>query len=113
MRKTEKAVSTDSTIGKNILWLRLAKGWSRMELAAKIDVSHQQLLKYERATNRISAGRLQLIADTFDVHPGSLFVANNNKDARRVRIAIELVRGFNLLSPKKQDAVVKLVRAMR
>lgn len=52
----------DKLIGQKVYVLRRNKGLSRYQLASIIGVSHQQLQKYEKATNRISVGRLVLIA---------------------------------------------------
>ena len=48
----------DIHVGRKVRELRLARGLSQQELAEKIGVSFQQLQKYERASNRISCGRL-------------------------------------------------------
>ncbi len=50
------------SIGNKISSLRIAKGLPRNRLAGSIGVTHQQLHKYEKGTNRISVGRLVLIA---------------------------------------------------
>jgi transcriptional regulator with XRE-family HTH domain len=52
----------DKHIGSKILSLRLALGLSRDQLAKKLDVTQQQLQKYEKGTNRISVSRLVVIA---------------------------------------------------
>lgn len=49
-------------IGKKIYNLRLGQKLSRNNLASSIGVTHQQLHKYEKGINRISIGRLLLIA---------------------------------------------------
>ncbi|MFV9897684.1 helix-turn-helix domain-containing protein, partial [Rickettsia conorii] len=67
-RKNDIIQKIDSFIGKKIYSLRLAKGLSRQQLAEVIDVTHQQLQKYEKAINRISVGRLVLIAEALDRH---------------------------------------------
>ena len=112
-RKSDRTIQIDSTIGENIWTIRLSKGMSRQQLSDQIDCTHQQTQKYEKGTNRISGGRLQLIANAFGMEVGDLFpVNNNNIDNKRNRLTIELVRGFNNLNPKAQEAIVKLVRSL-
>ena len=111
-RKNEKAMLIDTTVGKNIDRLRLAKGWSNSILADKIDVTHQQVAKYIKGTNRVSAGRLQLIADAFYIPVAELFPAKEDEAPMRNRLTLELIRGFNNLNPLSQEAIVKLVRAL-
>ena len=55
----------NSSVGKSISFC-LAKGLSRAELSKVIDVTYQQLQKYENGTNRVSASRLLLIAKALE-----------------------------------------------
>jgi transcriptional regulator with XRE-family HTH domain len=64
----------DAEIGKRVRTLRLQRGLSQTELGTLIDVTFQQVQKYEKGTNRISAGRLQRIAEVMSV-PVSFFFA--------------------------------------
>jgi transcriptional regulator with XRE-family HTH domain len=58
-------IAVDKTIGQKIEQSRILFNISRKELAKVIDVSPQQLYKYENGKNRISVGRLSLIAKKF------------------------------------------------
>jgi transcriptional regulator with XRE-family HTH domain len=62
----------DTEIAKRVRALRLQRGLSQTELGEVLGVTFQQVQKYERGTNRISAGRLYRIADVLDV-PVSFF----------------------------------------
>ena len=55
---------------------------SSEEVAEKIGVAHQQLLKYENAQNRVSAGRLYKLASVLDV-PVHWFFSELGIDQRR------------------------------
>ncbi|EJW10830.1 DNA-binding protein, putative [Rhodovulum sp. PH10] len=57
----------DRLIGRNIRQQRLKRGLSQTELADAIGIRFQQLQKYEKAKNRITASRLYLIARRLDV----------------------------------------------
>jgi transcriptional regulator with XRE-family HTH domain len=54
-------------LGGRISLLRRARGMSQAELAKKLGVTPQQVQKYERGTNRVSAVRLYEIATALDV----------------------------------------------
>jgi transcriptional regulator with XRE-family HTH domain len=56
----------DRVIGRNIRFHRLRRELSQAKLAARIDMSYQQLQKYERSFNRISASRLLQIAQVLE-----------------------------------------------
>jgi transcriptional regulator with XRE-family HTH domain len=62
----------DAEIGQRVRTLRLQRGLSQTELGNLIGVTFQQVQKYEKGTNRISAGRLQRIAEVLTV-PVSFF----------------------------------------
>jgi transcriptional regulator with XRE-family HTH domain len=57
----------DVTVGARIVSQRLAKGMTQSDLAIAIGVSFQQVQKYERGSNRVSASRLWRIAAALEV----------------------------------------------
>src|SRR5690606_1646842 len=60
---------------------RLMIGMSQEALADRLGVTFQQVQKYEKGTNRISASRLQAIADVFRVPPGFFFQEDDSVSA--------------------------------
>jgi transcriptional regulator with XRE-family HTH domain len=54
-------------MGRRIRLRRLEAGISQQELGDRLGVTFQQVQKYERGLNRVSAARLQLIAEMFGV----------------------------------------------
>jgi transcriptional regulator with XRE-family HTH domain len=73
MNAIKKATDTDRTIGALIRKNRKASGWTLEALAAEIGVTYQQLQKYERGVNRVSATRLYEIAKALNVPVASFF----------------------------------------
>ena len=65
-RKNSNLEKIDKFIGLKIYSLRLAKGLPRQQLSKVIGVTHQQLQKYEKGSNRVSASKLALIAKALD-----------------------------------------------
>ena len=61
------AGDADIEMGRRIRLRRLEAGISQEELGDKLGVTFQQVQKYERGFNRVSAARLQLIAEMFGV----------------------------------------------
>lgn len=57
----------DKNIGDKIYKERRKRRLTRLEVAKNINVSGQQLLKYEKNLNRISASRLYILAEYFDL----------------------------------------------
>ena len=63
----------DTEIAKRVRALRLERGLSQTELGEVLGVTFQQVQKYERGTNRISASRLYRIADVLEVPVGFFY----------------------------------------
>jgi transcriptional regulator with XRE-family HTH domain len=57
---------TDRMVGARILARRRQLGMSQSELAEKLHLSFQQIQKYERGANRVSASTLHRIAAVLD-----------------------------------------------
>ena len=111
-RNNDKTAATDAIVGANIQTLRIACGWSRQQLAERIDVTHQMLSKYEKATNRITSGRLELIAKVFYKPVGYFFDEENIVECPRVRLMIEIFRELNKKTDQKNEAVLLIARAL-
>lgn len=63
----------DNHVGVQVRRLRRSKDVTQTQLAEAIDVSFQQMQKYEKGTNRISASRLYMIARALDTPVGYFF----------------------------------------
>lgn len=110
-RKNAITDATDKAIGRKIKELRKGKGWSRNQLAALVDVTHQQIQKYELGSNRISSGRIMAIAKAFGVTVNILFEDAEIFSTARDRAGIELIRNFNNLpNAGLQDSILLLMR---
>jgi transcriptional regulator with XRE-family HTH domain len=70
-----KSEPVDKHVGSRVRVRRLMLDMTQTELADLIGITFQQVQKYEKGTNRISAGRLQRIAQVLQV-PISYFFEN-------------------------------------
>lgn len=111
---------TGKTIGEIIRDLRKAKGISQMKLAEMLDVSYQQIQKYEKGTSSISTDRLGQIARALDV-PASLFFppdrdrvseppAAYGRMTDEEQLLLQLFR--RIKSKKLRTAVLKFIKAL-
>jgi|SRR5271156_3647509 transcriptional regulator with XRE-family HTH domain len=71
MNKTPNPI--DRHVGARVRMRRLMVGLSQSKLADSLDVTFQQVQKYEKGANRIGASRLQLLARVLDVPPAFFF----------------------------------------
>ena len=130
---SKKANALDAQIGNRVRLRRMLIGMSQEKLGELLHVTFQQIQKYERGTNRISASRLWQIGKELGVPltyfydalqvtdetvatPG--FAEPSGDEAEMLsflntREGIELNRAFQRISdPAKRRAVVELVRTM-
>jgi transcriptional regulator with XRE-family HTH domain len=70
---------TDVEVGRRIRLQRLAHSMSQTDLANQLGLTFQQVQKYEKGANRVSAGRLQRLADIFEVAPAFFFTNQGKK----------------------------------
>jgi transcriptional regulator with XRE-family HTH domain len=114
------AKRVDRHVGERVRQRRALLGLTQEQLAAALEISYQQIQKYETGANRISAGRLFEIAEKLDTSVGFFFEGlEPNGEAQemphggRNRTTIELVRNFNEIGdPTVRNAVSSLVRSL-
>jgi transcriptional regulator with XRE-family HTH domain len=63
----------DQSVGRRVRMMRVSRGLSQTALASQLDLTFQQLQKYEKGTNRISASKLHDIARILGVEVASFF----------------------------------------
>jgi transcriptional regulator with XRE-family HTH domain len=114
--QTERATEIDRLVGARIRARRIAIGLSQLELAAQIDCTYQQLHKYERGINRLSAGRLLRCAQALRVSVDYFFDRLDEGQGllvRRERMMLELARLFNEIPEERHRvALAALVQSL-
>lgn len=120
-----RAGAEDIEIGRKIRALRMERGLSQSGLADGIGLTFQQVQKYEKGANRVSAGRLQRIAELLNV-PVMFFysgmgVRTKKHDARSIALALvqtkgamRLLRSYSDISSRTTKyALVVLAESLR
>lgn len=78
---TKSPTQVDELVGLRVRQARKSAKLSQTELAEKLGLTFQQVQKYERGANRISAGKLLQIAEVFRKDIGWFFAdAHYEKD---------------------------------
>jgi len=99
----------DLEVAKRVRALRLQRGISQTELGGVLDVTFQQVQKYETGTNRISAGRLQQIAEVLDVPVTYFYAGLDDANGNGKEPTPPVIEGeFDLL---QSAHAIRLVRA--
>lgn len=77
----EEAIRLDREIGARLRFARRVRGLNQAELGRAINVSFQQVQKYELGSNRISASALILLARALEVSPLELLGVASRRGA--------------------------------
>lgn len=112
-RKIDRPI--DQHIGKRIRMLRFERQMSQSELATAMDMSFQQIQKYEKGANRVSAATLYKLAELFDVPIASFFPDNQSAvvepEADREATAKEVLRALSGLNTEGQRLLLNAARS--
>lgn len=129
------AHEVDIHVGTRLKQRRVAMGMSQGELAEAVGITFQQVQKYERGANRMSASRLYEFANVLDVTVGYFFEgiepeSQVNKTASAgfaedatgfehepaggsSRESLEFIRSFQRIrDPKQRKALSAFVRSI-
>ncbi|UNF43359.1 helix-turn-helix domain-containing protein [Bartonella krasnovii] len=110
-------LNIDLFVGKKICLKRKILGMSQKTLGDALGVSFQQIQKYEKGLNRVSAGRLKEISDILNV-PVSFFYTDiitkentsyHHEEVTSNREEFLLLKSFRILTSAKQKAILKLI----
>jgi transcriptional regulator with XRE-family HTH domain len=124
-KQTKAAQPTDVHVGKRIRMRRMMIGMSQEKLGDELGLTFQQVQKYEKGSNRISASKLQRTANILQVPIGFFFEGGPDEPGRKgnsptpqVRFAdllgtsegVELCESFDKIKDKKlRLSIVHLV----
>lgn len=128
---TKKPNPIDIHVGSRVKLSRVMKGWTQEKLGDSIGVTFQQIQKYEKGVNRISASRLQKISDLLDTPVAFFFEdAPHKGDAKNVGLeesssneyvidflssseGLKLNRAFlQIKDPKIREKIIDLVQSI-
>lgn len=94
----------DVHVGKKLKQIRTLRRLSQTDVAKRLNLSFQQIQKYEIGSNRVAASRLFELSQILDVTPSFFFegLHDNTNDAPQADPSIQIV---NALAAIKDEAV--------
>jgi transcriptional regulator with XRE-family HTH domain len=107
----------DVYVGSRARKLRAMRGFSQAELAKRLELSFQQVQKYETGANRISARRLYELSKVFSVPPSYFYEGlEDTEDTGVVETDLKAVRIAGLLERIKdteaRNCLYDLIKVM-
>lgn len=113
---TDGAHPVDLHVGRQIAEVRKKMGHNQSELGRAIGVTFQQVQKYERGSNRVSASKLHEIARFLNQPISAFFPSSNDESVFEVppmsRQAMEIAQLAPKLNPTDQKTVLALMRSL-
>lgn len=114
----------DRCVGARLREIRMRAGLSQHDLAEKLGISFQQVQKYEKGANRLSASKLWQACKALKVPIASLFKDVEDTDAFDVTggeispfivspIDERILRNFQALPPKVKRDVERLLDTLK
>jgi transcriptional regulator with XRE-family HTH domain len=112
----------DVAVGLRLRTLRKSRGMSQEQLGRALGITFQQIQKYERGTNRISASMLVKSARALSVTPTSLLPEEGEPTPKspaiinliaQLRGAEELIESYaRIKSPRLRRALLQMSRSL-
>jgi len=113
----------DIHVGSRVRLRRTLLGISQERLGEQLDITFQQVQKYERGANRISASKLWRLSEILDVPVGFFFddmesadmplrQASDLEEALSKRETLEMLREYLRLNDDVREKVRLLLRSM-
>jgi len=133
MDKKGRADHVDQLVSRRLKMRRMMLGLSQQDLSHSVSVSIQQIQKYEKATNRISSGKLHAFANFLKV-PVNYFFEQNDENGKAVNAIfaedeekydsadpnavtekeiVSLIKSFSeVKNPQSRKKIIELVKTM-
>jgi transcriptional regulator with XRE-family HTH domain len=104
IQSPKSASEIDWQIGTRIRQARITKGITQNDLAKMLNISFQQIQKYEKGTNRVNPRSLVTIAKALEVDPNYLVGWSKSVDMRQVELHSATLKTAVLLDRLSTDA---------
>lgn len=111
-RKLEKQI--DQLVGSRLRQLRCMNGLTQEAVGRELGVAPQQIQKCEKGENRMSAGKLFLLAEFYKVPMESFFPRQDvEEQLRQTRKLNKIYRMLNAIPEEHHDDVEAVLRAFQ
>lgn len=117
-RAIETIDPVDQFVGERLRAERLRNGLSQAQLGLGLNVTFQQVQKYERGTNRVSASMLMRAAKVLGVSISDFFPADGERAGRAsvapdaVEGGAELLERYAVMDPAGRAALLQVAREL-
>ncbi len=107
---SRRVKSIDCDVGNTVKLLRRAFSMTQSELAKQLEISPQQLHKYEVGIDRISATMIYKISDVFQCDISMFFFTEKKENGNGLLRVAEKATKFNYKMKKSNDEPIELLK---
>jgi transcriptional regulator with XRE-family HTH domain len=118
-RAKRAPLSIDVHVGNKLRTRRIFAGMSQTELGGSVGITFQQVQKYEKAVNRVSAGHLYAFAQALACSPDDFFEGYEPKNCNTANgdlllsdQEIQLFKAYAGLDARARQAVLQFARSL-
>ena len=113
MPKIDQDPEFRRAFGARLKELRTRADWTQKELAAKLGIHVQQLIRYEAGANVPTAESLVVLAELLETTTDFLLTGNQSdaKPLHNVRL-LERFRALQQFTPESQETVINVIDAI-
>lgn len=102
----------DVQIGKKLREVRQVKNISQATLATAVNITFQQVQKYEKGVNRISASRLIEMCEFLDISPMVFFKKTPTKNLMS-EVELHIMSHIKKLNEPTKEKILLIVKAFK
>lgn len=112
MSESKLPSDIDRIVGQRVRWRRRELKLTQEKLGDLLDLTFQQVQKYEKGVNRISAGRLYEMASVLEV-PVTYFYDGAEDHIHHARSAVQEADGSSPAAPVISTETMELIAAFQ
>lgn len=105
-------ILSSAEIGAKIKAFRLFAGLTQEGLAEKLEITFQQVQKYERGVTKVNLTKLQQLADVLEVPISAFFDNASNAAYQLTEQELSLMKGFRKMHEDHKRNVVEIVSGL-
>jgi transcriptional regulator with XRE-family HTH domain len=105
-------ILTDVEIGGKIRTFRQQAGLTQEKLAEALEITFQQVQKYERGATKVNLAKLQQIAQVVKVPVSAFFDDSGHTVYNLSEDEIEILKAFRALKGKLRNSVIDVVAGL-
>ena len=104
MQTPKSAHPVDIYVGQRLKMFRLKSGYTQTQLGNQVDLTFQQIQKYEKGANRMGASRLHQFSEILHIKPQDFFEGYDTSTKSEQSMPLDTQKMFRIFNRIESDA---------